>query len=293
MIRIGIVGLDSTHAVEFTRLIQSSFAAEAQVAAACPGIPTDFPLSVRRRESIAREVHAELGVPVLDSVQAVVDRVDALMLLGCDARTHVREAKPLLFARKPLFIDKPLSADWREAADLLLAARTAGTPCFSASALRYRQRNPHLRRPAALTVDVPQASEPGHPDLSWHGIHGVEAGFGILGPGCRSVARTVTSDADTTTSRWPDGSTLLIRRTTADSGRAFELTATGQASLSARGHDYRPLVAEIVTFFRTAVMPVSAAEMVEVLALIAAADLSRDQGGNEVDLASILRAVDL
>jgi predicted dehydrogenase len=300
MIRLGIIGLDSTHAVEFVRLFNiERVAADMRVVAACAGAPTTFPLSLGRRERIERQVRDEFAVPVVNSAPELLEQVDAVLLLSCDGRSHGREIQPVLAARKPVFVDKPLSADWREAAQILRSARVAGAPCFTASALRFRivaELAIRLRskRPLTLRVDVPRHREPGHPDLSWHGIHGVEAGYAVLGAGCQSVRRSITHDTDVTTGVWPDGSSLLINRTLEDSGREFRMSvASSDGEQLLHGHDYRGLVEAIAAFFRTGRPPVSAAEMIEVLAFIAAADESRVAGGAAVGLTDRLATVEL
>jgi len=49
-------------------------------------------------------------------------------------------------------------------------------------------------------------------------------------------------------------------------------------------NDYRNLVVEIVKFFKTGTPPVSVEEMLEVLAFMQAADVSKAKGGAEVRL---------
>ena len=51
---------------------------------------------------------------------------------------------------------------------------------------------------------------------------------------------------------------------------------------------YRPLVVEIVKFFRTGKPPVSAEETLEIYAFMEAADESKRQGGAEVKLETVL-----
>ncbi len=51
---------------------------------------------------------------------------------------------------------------------------------------------------------------------------------------------------------------------------------------------YRPLVVEIVKFFKTKVPPVSPEETIEVYAFMSAADESKRQHGAEVTLESVL-----
>src|SRR3954465_10381634 len=98
--KIGIIGLDSTHAIEFTRRLNAPAANPqwrgARVVASCAGEPTDFPLSVSRRDRISAQLRDEWGIPLLSSSTELVKRVDALMILSCDGRCHLPEAQPLL-----------------------------------------------------------------------------------------------------------------------------------------------------------------------------------------------------
>jgi hypothetical protein len=299
MIRIGIIGMDSTHAIEFTRLINAETSSSARIVGACVGCETDFPLSLNRREQIGRTLNEEFKLPVFSSAKELLDQVDSIMVLNCDGRCHRREILPLLSAKKPIFVDKPFSADWREAVEILQAARTSGTPCFSASALRYSAGLDSAKklltdRPARIGCSVPHRAEPGHPDLSWYGIHGVEAAYALLGVGCRTVKRNISKSEDVTTGVWADGSEVAIHRSTNDASAEFRttVTATGGEEII-RGHNYHGLIKAIVQFFETGRTPVSEKEMIEVLAFIAAADESRDANGANIDLPQMLASLAL
>jgi hypothetical protein len=52
---------------------------------------------------------------------------------------------------------------------------------------------------------------------------------------------------------------------------------------------YRPLVVEIVKFFKTGKPPVDAAETLEILAFMEAADQSKQQGGKPVTIESVMK----
>lgn len=299
MIQIGIIGMDSTHAVEFARLLNSDATSSARVVAACAGMDTDFPLSVERRQTIERVLDKELNLPILPSVETLLKQVDAVMVLSCDGRCHGREIIPVLAAKKPVFVDKPFCADWREALKVLQAARVAKTPCFSASALRYSpdldSAKKFLRdRPAKIECFVPRRSEPGHPDLSWYGIHGVEAMYAGLGTGCQTVRRRLTNDEDIITGIWNDGSEGVISRTNNEASAEFRtiITTSGGKKLI-RGHSYRGLLKVILEFFESGKIPVPEMEMIEELAFIAAADESRDLNGAPVALSPMLANLEL
>jgi hypothetical protein len=288
MIRIGLVGLDSTHAVAFTELFNAT---SNHVVAAAHGMETDFPLSIRRRAEIAREVTGRLGVPLVGSIDELVSTVDAIMILSADGRQHLTEARVVLPSGKPTFIDKPLAANARDGAEIFRLARQAGAMCFSASALRFSPEIGKLRdlpfsASSLYIAQGPLGTEPGHPDFSWYGIHTVEALYTAMGAGCRHVTRTATPDSEVATGVWPDGRVGEIE--CARVGPVdFEVTVTdAQTRVTGRGFSYSPLVAAIGQFFATRHPPVSADETLEMLRFIDAADASKAAGGVPVPLTS-------
>jgi hypothetical protein len=307
MLRVGLIGTDSTHAVEFARLFNAPSAPAdwhgVRVVGSCAGAPTDFPLSIERRDRLAAQLSEELGLPRFASAASLAQEVDALLLLSCDGRNHLAEARPLLALRKPLFIDKPFTASLADAAALLREACLAGCPVFSVSALRYRAgltagSIPENSRPSRVDVLVPDTSFPGHPDFSWLGIHGVESAFAVLGGGCATVERRQAHGQDELHLTWPDGAQAILRRSAESAAREFPATvsyATGARRSTFRGHRYEPLLGAIAKFFATGHSPVSPRELAEVIAVIEAADLSRDRYGQCLHLPTLLRqsAVDL
>jgi len=88
------------------------------------------------------------------------------------------------------------------------------------------------------------------------------------------------------TGRWSDG-----RTGTFSEGKGYSGTARGSRGESPVGSydGYAPLVAEIVRFFQTQVVPVNPTETLEILAFMEAADESKRRGGAEVTLAEVLR----
>lgn len=288
MIRLGLIGLDSTHAVAFTELFNSN-PGHCRVTLAAHGLATDFPLSVSRRADIAREVTGRLGVPLAASIETLLASVDAVMILSADGRRHLDEARLVLPSGKPVFIDKPLATSAPDGAEIFRLARAHRAPCFSASALRFSPEIVALR--AALRADTlqviargPAGTEPFHPELSWYGIHTIEALYTVMGPGCRQVTRRTTSEAEIVTGVWADGrvGTVECVRT---GKREFEVTLPdARPPISARGFSYAALVAAIGEFFVTQRPPVSPDETLEILRFIDAADESKARGGASVSL---------
>ena len=94
----------------------------------------------------------------------------------------------------------------------------------------------------------PASLEKTHPDLFWYGIHGVESLFTVMGTGCESVVRTQEDGKIVVTGKWPDGRVGMFREGKGYSGKA--VGAKGEADVG-QYEGYRPLLVEIVKFFRT------------------------------------------
>ena len=59
-----------------------------------------------------------------------------IILSGCSGTvgsTNLSQVKPVFAAKKPVFIDKPFAASFRDAREIVRLARESGTPFFSSS----------------------------------------------------------------------------------------------------------------------------------------------------------------
>ena len=296
-IRVGIIGLDTSHAIAFARVLNDAQAkpdvAGCPLVAAYPMGSPDIQSSVSRRAGYTKQIR-EMGVEIVDSIPALVQKVDAVLLETNDGRPHLSQVLPVLKAGKPVFVDKPVAGSLADAVAIYHAARHYKTPLFSSSSLRYSSGAQAIRGGKigeVLGADTfsPCALEKTHPDLFWYGIHGVETLFTVMGTGCESVSRTSTPGIDVVTGRWQGGRVGTFRGIR--HGKAgYGGTAFGTKAIAPIGdyEGYRPLLVEIVTFFRTGKAPVSARETLEIYAFMEAADESKRQGGVPVKLENVL-----
>lgn len=293
-IRAGIIGLDTSHATAFAQALNAEkpkppFAGVRVVAAYPKGSP-DIESSVKRVPEYTEKVRA-LGVEIVDSIEALLQRVDVVFLETNDGRPHLEQLRPCLAAKKPVFIDKPVAGSLLDAVRIYEEAEKAGVAIFSSSSLRYGTNTQAVRAGAIGRVRraetfSPAKLEPTHPDLFWYGIHGVESLFTVLGTGCVAVTRGTTPDgALQVTGRWEDGRVGVFREDKGYGGKA--VGEKGEAP-AGQFDGYDPLLAEIVRFFRTGILPVSPAETLEIYAFMEAADESKRRNGAEVDVREIL-----
>ena len=296
-IRVGIIGLDTSHVIAFTELLNASepdeLLAGCRVVAAFPHGSPDIESATKRIPKYTAVVR-RMGVEIVDSIDELLQRVDAVLLETNDGRPHLQQAWPVLRAGKPVFIDKPLAASLADAMVIFQEAHRLHVPVFSASSLRFSREVQNVRQGAVGTIvgcDAysPCVLEPTHPDLFWYGIHGVETLFTVMGPGCENVVRTSTSKTDVVVGLWKDGR-LGTFRGIRDGQRGNGGTAFGSKGIQTFGRPdlYRPLLTEIVKFFRTGKPPVTAEETLEIYAFMEAADESRRQGGKPISIKSIL-----
>jgi predicted dehydrogenase len=298
-IRIGIIGLDTSHVVAFTKAFNSPKAtgdlAGFKVVAAFPGGSPDIGASKNRIEGYTKQLRDQLGVEIVDSIDALLAKVDVVLLESVDGRPHLEQVIPVLKAGKKVFIDKPVAGSLADALRIYELAKTYKVPVFSSSSLRFGKGvasirdNPKVGKVLGCFAYSPCELEPHHPDLFWYGVHGVELLYTVMGTGCESVVRTHTKGADVVTGRWADGRIGTYRGVRA--GKAgYGATVFGSAGVVDAGGfgGYEPLVVEIAKFFRTGQPPVRAEETIELFAFMEAADESKRQGGAPVTLASVL-----
>lgn len=296
--RIGIIGLDTSHSIAFTKAFNASDAAADlggyKVVAAYPQGSKDIKSSVDRIPGYIKEIK-ELGVEVVDSIKSLLDKVDFVLLETNDGRLHLEQALEVFKAGKPMFIDKPISASLAHTMAIFNAAKKYNQPTFSSSSLRYMENVIAVNKGKigkVLGADAysPATLEPTHPDLFWYGIHGVETLYAVMGTGCKTVQRTFQPDMEVVVGTWEDGRIGTFRGLrsgkTGYGGTAFG--TEGIIELGPYG-GYRPLLVEIVNFFNTGKPPIDPKETIELFAFMEAASESSKKKGQAVSIADVMQ----
>lgn len=298
-IPVGIIGLDTSHSIAFTRLINSPES----------GVPTGFkvvaatPFGSRNLEASRSRIPGyeeqiqEMGVDVVDSIDELLQVSEVILLETNDGHPRLEQATQVIEAGKRMFIDKPVAASLRDTIRIYELAEQRGVPVWSSSSLRYMTTAQQVRHEGAVG-DVlgaetysPASLEPTHPDLFWYSIHGVEILYTLMGTGCQTVQRIKTDGTDLVTGVWAN-----------DRIGTFRGIRNGQAGYGGRAYGsekildlgdfggYGPLLDHILDFFRTGVKPVSDEETIELYAFMEAAGESTRQGGAAVSIAEVMES---
>jgi hypothetical protein len=296
--RIGLIGLDTSHAPAFAQTFNAPDASVEElrgfrIVAAYPQGSRDIESSTSRVPGYVRELR-DMGVEIVDSIPALLGKVDFVLLTSNDGRVHLEQARPAIDAGKPLYIDKPMAASLADIIVLFETARAKKVPLFSASSLRWIPGALELRDGAQGAVEGADAFswaalEPTHPDLYWYGIHGVEILFTVMGTGCRSVSRFQTKDTEFCVGLW-EGGRIGTFRGLRSSEHSYGGTVFAEKKIEVlpMGSDYVPMLKAIARFFATGRPPVSGDETIEIYAFMSAADRSKARGGRPVLIADVL-----
>ena len=302
VLRAGIIGLDTSHVIAFTKVLNADEKeAEVQgvrVVAAYPKGSPDIESSTKRVPGYIEQIK-KMDVEIVDSIPALLEKVDVVLLETNDGRPHLEQVLPVLKAGKRVFIDKPIAGSLTDSIAIFEAGRRYKTPLFSSSSLRYTTGAQALRNGKygaihGCNAHSPCSLEKTHPDFFWYGIHGVETLFTVMGTGCESVSRASSADFDMAMGVWKDGRIGTFRGIRKGSGGygGTAYTAKGVQDIGSydrkRGPYYNLLI-EVVKFFKGGDVPISEAETLEIYAFMEAADESKRQGGAQIKLADVMK----
>jgi predicted dehydrogenase len=294
--RIGIIGLDTSHSVAFTKSLNADSPNPVydgfKIVAAYPHGSKDIVSSTERIPGYTEQVQ-KLGVEIVGSIQDLLNKVDFVMLETNDGRLHLEQAIEIFKAGKTTFIDKPIAASLKDAKSIFKEAKKYKVPVFSSSSLRYATGMQEIKQGKIGAVSgadtySPMKFEKTHPDLFWYGIHGVEMLFTVMGPGCVSVQRTISEEQEVCTGIWDDGRIGTFRGI--KSGKQdYGGIAYGKSGILHLGpyNGYDPLLIKIIEFFKSGIPPVDERETLAIMAFMEAADVSKNAKGARVELAQI------
>ena len=298
VIRVGMIGLDTSHVAAFTKVLNDPKAegdlAGVKVVAAFPGGSPDIPSSADRVGKFTEQLQAS-GVEIVDSIPKLLEKVDVVMLESVDGRPHLEQARPVLAARKPMFIDKPCAGTLADVIAIFELAKKYECPIFSCSSLRFGPtlqaalKDPKVGEIRGCDAFSPCSLEEHHPDLFWYGVHGCEMLFTVMGPGVKSVTRVQTKGTELVVGVWEDGRVGTFRGIRdGKAGYGATIFGTKGTFIVDKYEGYAPMLVEACKFFRTRKPPVAAEDTINIFAFMEAADESKRQGGAPVSVDAVL-----
>jgi len=300
MLKIGMIGLDTSHSVAFTELLNNAanphHVPGGQVVAAFPGSSGDFPFGAARVKGYTEEMAGKYGVRILDSIEAVAEPSDVILLESADGRVHLQQFEALAPFGKPVFIDKPLSVYYHDAVRIAELSDRYSVRLMSSSSLRYSTGLTEALQSQASASGISGAEAFGplemldtQPGYFWYGVHTAEMLYRIMGRGCKVVSASSWPKYDLITGEWEDGRIGTIR------GAREGMKGFGALLYGAQGPTlvdvtkdvspfYASLVERIMEMFVTGRVDVPIGETLEIIRFLEAANESVARGGVPVRL---------
>ncbi|MCE9604368.1 MAG: Gfo/Idh/MocA family oxidoreductase [Planctomycetia bacterium] len=328
-VRVGLLGVDNYQALEYAQFYNSPKAegdlAGLRVTAVYPVTSAAYPnsekLTAQWMQSFARLGSTEKNglkdyhpVEVVDSIEALLAKCDAVIMMGLDGRVHLQHATPVLKARKPLVIGRPLATTSADAAAILQLAAETKTPCFSCSQHRFSEGfigmrdHPEVGKVLGCDVYGGYDLKAVEADLSTRSLHSLETIYTIMGPGVESVSCVSTPYSESYTLVWSDGRVGTYRgiKQGAIKWSATVFGDKGVSTSGIYGHGvpvkgvvptndkytgYEGLARAMAKFFKGGPNPIPASETLEMFAVFDAAELSKQQGGAVIKTSSVVKAL--
>lgn len=193
MLRIGMVGSESFHALAFAKL------ANLDAPADCPARITHIWGEAPDRTSL---VARQACIPhIVSSPAAMLGQVDAVMIVLRKGSTHLETALPFLKAGIPAWVDKPLTDSLQTTRLLVDAARQNGVLLDGGSACRYGQDVLALQQAFAemrkknefisAHLNFPGEIDSPYDGLYFYGAHTAQLLLSVFGAPPQSVSADV------------------------------------------------------------------------------------------------------
>ena len=284
-IKVAIIGLDTSHSVEFTRRMQGDNCPTGEAvsglrAVSCLQFATPFQneegLEKRRRQL------EEWGVKVTTDFETAVADCDAIMIEINDPSRHWEYLE-----RCAVFLDKPLADNIRNGRKIADLASQKGLRFFSSSPLRYDSgvvaAADKMPCPKAATVWGPLGIAPAGSSIVWYGVHVFEILQLVMGKGAAALQVINNADGAVAHVDYIDGRHAVVEMIVDvwRYGGVLRDYRNPEVGFSAVGNYYGELLRQVEKFFRTGEIPLAVGNTLEVMGMLDAAARSAASGRNE------------
>jgi predicted dehydrogenase len=281
-IRLGCIGIDSSHLPEFTRRIKALNDAgktPCRVTQFWTDGTHDWP-DVADVQKWKSETLA-MGVAEAKSLDALLASVDGVLVLAVNGHRHQELAMPALERGLPTYVDKPFTCNLDQARQMLASSRKNKARCYSASSLRFITETSKLDFAAIGQIAAIDAYGAGElldmmPDLWHYGCHSIEMVDAIFkasgqAAGVKRVSAITMPDRHLVDYEYRDGRYVRLRLERKGVW-SFGATIHGEKSVAQLVVDFAPvytrLVEGMVKFFEGGPAPVDLRDIVENVAVM-------------------------
>lgn len=286
-IKVGFIGLDSSHSVEFIRRMQAPDCpadqkVEGMRATACLRFETPF----QNREGLDSRQKTLEGwdVRVTTSFEDAVSDCDALLITINDPSCHLEFFRKCAGLRKPVFMDKPLADNLVAAREIADMVRSNKVPFMSCSSLRHASalREACHSVPAAEQASTfgPLGRAPAGSSIVWYGVHAFEMLQRSMGAGAQEVSTVRTARGTVCVIGYKDGRQGVVELVEGTWNYGGSIRGGGNAAsfIVDSSSIYSLQLRDVAAFYRTGKSDVTLSDALQVMAMLDAAHQSCESG---------------
>jgi hypothetical protein len=221
----------------------------------------------------------------------VIGEVDAVIIATDRGDEHVDRARPFVEAGLPVFIDKPLVDN---APDLAVFREwdCAGKPILSSSSMQYADAYRPYFNGGGNLGELRYASVTTPKTWERYGIHALSAVYPIFGPGFISARNTGTPERNIVHFKHASSADVVVAAISDLYGGMGTLQLVGTKTNAAVDFrdpfgSFKAQLVDYVAFLRTGDRPYPFSETGELMRMVIAGRISRDEGGREVYLEEV------
>ncbi|MDD5482970.1 MAG: Gfo/Idh/MocA family oxidoreductase [Kiritimatiellae bacterium] len=220
MIKIAIIGLDTSHSIEFPRRMQAPDSPKNQRVSGMRAVSClRFETPYQNKEGLDKRQRQleQWGVKVTENIDEALAGCDAVMLEINDGSFHLEYFRKVAALGKPVFLDKPLAMTLADGRAILELAKKHNTRVWCGSSIPFC---PPLEKVIKNSGNVQRAHvfgalgrAPAGDSLIWYGVHSFETLQRIMGPGAAQVRAFESPAAIVTAVEFKDGREGVVELT--------------------------------------------------------------------------------
>lgn len=290
--RIAMISLDSSHAVELTRLIQGDVPSSGRVigmrVVACCRFPSQF--QSESGQDKRQELLESWGVPLTSNPETAAQDADGLFVSLNNPADHWPMMEQLIKLGKPIFLDKPLADTVAHGKAIMACAATRGVPLWSASSIPLIPSLLAVRKavehPLLAHAYGPLGQAPTGSSVIWYGCHTFESMTALMGTKAISLRALEDKHGVVVRILYPQGRGVVELNVGigAYGGRLSNDKETRSYKLDPDVAIYRELALAVRDFFLYNEPPLPLENSLAALILAEATDESLRQNGAEIIL---------
>ena len=289
-IRIGMIGLDTSHSIAFTKCLQDPDVAEDQKVSgarvvSCMRFETPFQdkngLDERQKQL------EEWGVTVTTDFDEAVAECEAIMLEINDPAYHLEYFRRCAGLGKPIFLDKPMADTTDHARAIYKIAKDNKLRVFSASSLRFvpglLEACEAIPNPLYASTYGPLGKAPAGSSIVWYGVHAFEMLERAMGQGAVGVFAKRDKAGVVAIVEYPDNRRGVVELTEGAYAYGGCVREKGKAApyICDNSRLYPGELTHVVEFFKGAEPAATLEDALEVTAMLDAAERSVNSGKPE------------